>query len=155
MRASESALPGEGTYPLKLLVERAQLLATIDDSRALELRLGFLQRRVDEIASLVEAGRTDDIHVAVQRLEGELDQAIQRFTRESPAGTLPFPEGGLEAHIAELILLREQSAADLEPAYSSAIEATQVLRSRMLGIGHPKLATDLVTSVTVDGLSDP
>ncbi len=155
VRASEGALPGDGAYPLKLLVERAQLLATVDGSRALELRLEFLQRRVDEIASLVETGRTDDIHVAVQRLEGEVDQAIQRFTRKSTAGPLAFPEGGLEAHIAELILLREQSAADLEPAYSSAIEATQVLRSRVLGIGHPKLATDLVTRMTVDSLSDP
>ncbi len=28
MRASEGALPSDGTYPFKLLVERAHLLAT-------------------------------------------------------------------------------------------------------------------------------
>jgi len=154
-RASEGALPGDGTYPFKLLVERAQLLATIDESSALELRLEFLHRRVDEITSLAGSGRTEYIHVAVQRLEGEVDQAIQRYTMENGVGPLSFPEAEFEGRIEELIQLREQSAADLEPAYSSAIEATQVLRSRMLGIGSPKLARDLVTRMTVDSLSDP
>ncbi|GMR09985.1 MAG: hypothetical protein BMS9Abin28_0806 [Anaerolineae bacterium] len=153
-RASEGALPGDGTYPFKLLVERAQLLATIDESRALELRLEFLQRRVDEIASLSETGRNEDIHVAVKRLEGEVDQAIQRFTRENGAGPPMFPETEFEGHLEELIQLREQSPPDLEPAYSSAIEATQVLRSRMLGIGQPKRARDLVPRMTADSLSD-
>lgn len=84
VRASEGALPGDGTYPLKLLVERAQLLATIDDSRALELRLQFLQRRVDEIASLAETGRTDDIHVAVHVWRG-------RWIRPSSASQAKAP----------------------------------------------------------------
>ena len=154
-RASEGALPGDGTYPFKLLIERAQLLATGDDSRALKLRLEFLQRRVDEITSLAETGRTEDIHAAVQRLEGEVDLAIQRVTQESSSGEAPFAKAELEAHIEDLIQLREQSAADLEPAYSSAIEATQVLRSRMLGIGQPKNATDLVTRMKLDSQSDP
>jgi len=150
-RSSEGALPGDGSYPFKLLFERAQLLATGDQSRALELRMEFLQRRVDEITSLAETGRTEDIHAAVQRLKGEVDLAIQRVT----AGPAPFPETELEAHIEGLIQLREQSAADLEPAYSSAIEATLVLRSRMLGIGQPKLATDLVTRMKLDSQSEP
>ena len=151
-RASEGALPGDGAYPFKLLVERAQLLATIDESRALELRIGFLQRRVDEIASLTETGSTEEIQMAVQRLEGEVDQALQRVTRERTAGPPAVTE--LEGHITDLLQLREQSSADLEPAYSSAIEATQVLRSRMLGIGQPKRATDLITRMTADSLND-
>jgi hypothetical protein len=153
-RASEGALPGDGTYAFKLLVERAQLLAAIDGSRDLELRLEFLQRRVDEIASLTEAGRTRDIHAAVQRLEGEVVQAIQRSTVESPTGRPTLAEAELEGYIAGLFQLRAQSAADLEPAYSSVIEATQVLRSRVLGIGKPKLATDLVSRMTIDSLSE-
>jgi DNA-binding response OmpR family regulator len=154
-RASEGALPGDGTYPFKLLVERARLLATLDESRALELRLEFLHRRVDEIASLAETGRTEDIHAAVQRLEGEVDQAIQRVAQENSARPALFPETELEDHIEGLIQLREQSAADLGPAYSNAIEATQVLRSRMLGIGQPKNATDLVTRMKLDSQSEP
>ena len=154
-RTSEGALPGDGTYPFKLLVERAQLLASGDQSRALELRLEFLQRRVDEITSLAQTGRTEDIQAAVQRLEGEVDLAIQRVTQDSSTGPAPFAKAELEAHIEDLIQLREQSAADLEPAYSNAIEATQVLRSRMLGIGQPKLATDLVTRMKLDSQSEP
>jgi len=154
-RASEGTLPGDGTYPVKLLMERAQMLATIDESSALELRLEFLRRRFDEIASLSETGRTEDIHVAVQRLKGEVDQAIQHFTSQNGAGPLTFPDAEFEGHIEELIQLREQSSPDLEQDYSSAIESTQVLRSRMLGIGRPKLARDLVTRMTADSLSDP
>lgn len=153
--ASEGALPGDGTYPFKLLIERAQLLTTGDESRALELSLEFLQRRVDEISSLAETGRTEDIYAAVQRLEGEVDQAIQRFAPDNLSASTPISGKELEAHIEGLIQLREQSPADLEPAYSNAIEATQVLRSRMLGIGQPKLATDLITRMKHDSQSEP
>ena len=153
-RASEEALPGDDTYPFKLLVERAQLLATTDDSRDLELRLGFLQRRVDEITTLAASGRTDDIQAAVQRLEGEVDQAIQHFALQPEIERPPFPTADLDGHIDELIQLREQSAADLGPTYSNAIEATQVLRSRMLGIGQPKLAEDLVRRMKANSSSD-
>ena len=79
-RASEGALPGDGTYPFKLLVERAQLLAAGDQSRALELRLEFLQRRVNEITSLAETGRTEDI-VRGLHLGGD-DYVVKPYTYE-------------------------------------------------------------------------
>ena len=151
-QSSRAAIPGDGTYSFKLLVERAQLITTLDKQRALELRLQFLQRRVAEITSLTESGRTDQIPTAVRRFEGEVDQAIRIVPRELPSMT--FADFELDGHIEKLMALREQSAADLGPAYSSAIEATQVLRSRMLGIGQPKLARDLITRMTVDSLTE-
>ena len=150
-QASLAAIPGDGTYPFKLLVERAQLMTTLDEQRALELRLGFLQRRVAEITSLAETGRTDQIYAAVQRFEGEVDQAIRIAPRDPPSIT--FADIELGGHIEELTALRAQSGAELGPAYSSAIEATQVLRSRVLGIGQPKLARDLITRMTLDSIN--
>jgi len=150
-QSSVAAIPGDGIYPFKLVVERAQLMTTLDEQRALELRLEFLQRRVDEISSLAETGRTDQIPTAVQRFEGEVDQAIRVVPRrEAAAPSATFPDVELDGHIENLTVLREQFAADLEPAFASAIEATQVLRSRMLGIGQPKIARDLITRMTVD-----
>ncbi len=150
-QASLAAIPGDGTYPFKLLVERAQLMTTLDEQRALELRLEFLQRRVAEITSLAETGRTDQIPTAVRRFEGEVDQAIRIIPRDPPSIT--FSDEQLDGHIEELTALREQSDAELGPAYSSAIEAIQVLRSRMLGIGQPKLARDLITRMTLDSIN--
>ena len=151
---SQAAIPGDGTYPFKLLVERAQLMTTLDEQRALELRLEFLQRRVDEISSLAETGRTEQISTAVQRFEGEVDQAIRVIPRrEVAAPPATFSDVELDGHIENLTVLREQFAADHDPAFASAIEATQVLRSRMLGIGQPKLARDLITRMTSDSLN--
>ena len=151
---SQAAIPGDGTYPFKLLVERAQLMTTLDEQRALELRLEFLQRRVDEISSLAETGRTEHISTAVQRFEGEVDQAIRVVPRrEAAAPSATFPDVELDGHIENLTVLREQFAADLDPAFASAIEATQVLRSRMLGIGQPKIARDLISRMTIDSLN--
>ncbi len=153
-QSSQAAIPGDGTYPFKLLVERAQLMTTLDAQRALELRLEFLQRRVDEISSLAETGRTEQISTAVQRFEGEVDQAIRVIPRReaaAPSATLPDVE--LDGHIENLTVLREQFAADLDPAFASAIEATQVLRSRMLRIGQPKLARVLITRMTIVSLN--
>ena len=153
-QTSQAAIPGDGTYPFKLLVERAQLMTILNERRALELRLEFLQRRVNEISSLAETGRVEQISTAVQRFEGDVDQAIRVIPhREAAAPSATFPDVELDGHIENLTVLRGQFTADLEPAFASAIEATQVLRSRMLGIGQPKLARDLITRMTVDSIN--
>ncbi len=151
VQAATAALPGDGVYPVKLLVEQAQLMTTVDESRSLDLRLQFLQRRLEEITLLAESGRTAEIPEAVVRLQGEVEQTISTVPQERLAtARSPIVDSGLEA----LIALRDQSPTELEPTFSSAIEATRVLRSRMLLVGHPKLATDLVTRMTVDSLGD-
>ena len=151
-QASLAAIPGDGNYPFKLLIERAQLMTTLNEQRALGLRLEFLQRRVAEITSLAETGRTEQIPTAVRRFEGEVDKAIRIIPRDRLSIT--FSEVEFEGQIEELTALREQSGAELGPAYSNAIEATQVLRSRMLGIDQPKLAHDLMSRMTVDSLTE-
>ncbi len=114
VQAAEEALPGDGTYPVKLLAEQAQLLTTFDEARAVDLRLQFLHRRMDEIESLVQAGRTAEIQLAIARLEGQVDQAIENIPR---VGFGSF-NVGFEGQIEELMYLREQADAELEPAFS-------------------------------------
>ncbi|MFQ5944480.1 MAG: response regulator, partial [Anaerolineales bacterium] len=108
-QASVAAIPGDGTYPFKLLVERAQLMTTLDEQRALELRLEFVQRRVEELTSLAETGRTDQISSAVQRFEGEVDQTIRVIPRDDasspPTALLDID---LEMQLEELTALHEQ-----------------------------------------------
>lgn len=134
-QATAAALPGDGTYPVKLLVEQAQLFTAIDISRSLELRLEFVQRRMGEIAELAASGRTTEIPDAVQRLQDGVEQTIDSVPREQLA---EVSSPALDEGVVELLQLRDQSPTELERAYSGAIEAARVLQSRMLDSGRPE-----------------
>ena len=59
--ASTDALPDSPLYPVKRVTERARLAITVsDDSRAL-YHLELIERRTRELASMAEAGRTDQV----------------------------------------------------------------------------------------------
>jgi len=145
--ASGKALPGDGGYPLKLLLERVWLLATTDRERDLALRLEFLGHRVAEIGSLVAAGRAEQVPAAVDRLEGEIVMAsidLDEVHLAGGRGSAQIVEASLTAHIEHLVEVRGLVSSDLAPAITSAIEAARGLRSRALGLDGPKGSKELL-----------
>lgn len=71
--ASASALPGSPLYPVKLTVEQAQVLLTLDPSAREQLLNEFSQRRVAEAQAVVEKG----YRVASLPLEGVIEEMME------------------------------------------------------------------------------
>lgn len=75
--ASQSSLPGEVLYPVKLVTERAQVALTVDDTREAALHLRFSSKRLEEVEELAHEGKKDPklVKLAVENYKTELVQA--------------------------------------------------------------------------------
>jgi len=67
--ASADSIPGQTLYPVKRVVERAQLALTSDQSTRLDLEEEFDRRRILEAEKLEVSGRTESVAVAGQLME--------------------------------------------------------------------------------------
>lgn len=74
---SAKALPGESLYPVKRASEEAALALTLNSFRRVELSEQYTQRRLDEVSTLVEQGKTDNLAAT---LESFVDQTNQTVT---------------------------------------------------------------------------
>ena len=69
--ASGDALPGEALYPVKMLVEDAQL-ALSPDLIDTELRMQFADHRISELVELLKEGRMDDAESALSGYQNQV-----------------------------------------------------------------------------------
>jgi hypothetical protein len=78
--AAQSSLPGDGLYPIKLMVEDARVALTADPQAQIDLRLELAQVRTQEMQQLVAQQRAvpDDAAAQVQtQLQAALNIAAQ------------------------------------------------------------------------------
>jgi hypothetical protein len=142
--AAQSALPGTALYSVKLAIEDAQLILAQDKSiKSAQLRLRFVQKRVDEIASLIAEGRYDDIPGGIHRYESQLQQAVDAL---ATAGTGSESQGdqvalligeSLPGYTQTLNGLRDNVPVPAQTAISHAISATERFQDTMeIGLGN-------------------
>jgi hypothetical protein len=84
--ASESALPGDALYPVKIWVEDARL-ALGSETGAAGLGITLLDKRMNEMAALIDEGRSEDLDelaVQYQNRTNLVTQAIARLQAENP-----------------------------------------------------------------------
>jgi hypothetical protein len=74
--ASQSALPGDALYPVKMGLEQTQISLTNDAYDQAKLHLEFAQRRLDEITKLLLQGRSKDVEFASSEFEFYIQQAM-------------------------------------------------------------------------------
>jgi hypothetical protein len=87
--ASDSSLPGDALYGVKLQVERVQLALTFDSAARARLQLHFADVRLDEAQRLFAMGRTQD----GVRLVNQYDAAVALFNRS--VTTTPLDDGAI------------------------------------------------------------
>jgi len=75
--ASNSALPGDALYPVKLPVEWWRLAFEFSDTGKADLHLRYAERRADEIGSLVTSGDPLAAKSAQEDLQNSLAVAAQ------------------------------------------------------------------------------
>jgi hypothetical protein len=75
--ASQSTLPGERLYPVKIALEGVELLVTTDPAEKIQLHSQFAQARLAEIQELATLGRYNYIRETVSNFEAHVTQASQ------------------------------------------------------------------------------
>lgn len=86
--ASQSSLPGDALYPVKLVSEKAQTVLIIDDAKEANLHLKFSSERLEEVEELAKKGEKNPEHVklAVDNYKTELAQ-VQTILNSAPANS--------------------------------------------------------------------
>lgn len=75
--ASQSSLPGDALYPLKMGLEQTQISLANDAYTQAKLYLELARRRMDEIKGLLAQGRSSDVEFASNEFEFLIQQALE------------------------------------------------------------------------------
>ena len=74
--AAQGAIPGDALYPVKTTIEDTRLSLARDAGDRAQMRMGFAERRLEEITALVQAGRYSEVGLTAQEFEAEINSAI-------------------------------------------------------------------------------
>jgi hypothetical protein len=90
--ANQNALPGDTLYGIKTGFEQTRLSLARDAADKARLNLDFAERRLDEIARLIESGRYQNIELAVQEYEKYVQSAIASLETVAAGDPSSLPE---------------------------------------------------------------
>ena len=125
--ASESALPGDGLYPVKLAMENLRLAVTVDWEKEIALRMKHAQSRIDEAETRLDQGRGEELTPALENYQGHIQQVkslLQDLQDSKPdrARVLKADfEHAKEEHALRLAAMRDSVPPDI----ASLIEAIE------------------------------
>lgn len=88
--ASQSSLPGETLYPVKLATEKAQTVLNVNDNaKEADLHIKFSEKRLYEIDALAQKGeaKLELVREAVDKYKEELSEAKNILTSASVVGS--------------------------------------------------------------------
>ncbi len=125
--AANDALPGEVLYPVKAVVEDVQLALTGPEGDVALLDQ-FAQRRVEEVQALIAAGRYEDIPLAMQRYQEQVQEMVQVMEQLGPQDNidhLTHLQETMAQHTQVLTNLLERVPPTAQPAIEHAMSASQ------------------------------
>lgn len=142
VRAADATVPGDALYGVKTTIEDLRLSVTpAEGDVALHAR--FAQRRLDELSTLVAAGRYDDAPVAIAGYGEQVNGALSSLTNVGAADQPHRARLALELENAlvrqseALNALAEQMPAALQPvvreAQSDSASARDALKQPAAG----------------------
>jgi hypothetical protein len=134
--ASANALPGDSLYSVKTAVEDLRL-AVASEERDSELYIQYTTKRMEEIEALLEAGREQDLPVALHRFEENLVNLSQMIENPKPGNegwaeqkAAHFEEQMLH-HIAVFEAVLEKAPNSALPGLNRALAVTEMKRVRI------------------------
>jgi ABC-type transport system involved in cytochrome c biogenesis ATPase subunit len=94
--AAQASLPGDALYPVKLGTEQVRMVLPGDDVAKAERALSFAAKRVEEMTTLTERGRTENLNLAQDKYNDVMNAVLARI--EAARG-----KGLSTASISELV----------------------------------------------------
>lgn len=128
--AAQGALPGSPLHSVKTGLERAQLALSADAAGDARLNLQFAEKRLEELAGLIDAGRFSDLADAAHAFEVHIQAAIAGLgavAQSDPAEAQDLAAAVTEALSRYASLLSEFAAlvpTEAQAALLSALEVT-------------------------------
>ena len=146
--AARDALPGSPLHPVKTGLERAQLALSLNAAGDARLNLGFAERRLEELAGLIEASRFGELAPVVSAFEAHIQatlEGLKSVSQNDPAEAQRLASAVAAALSRYAGLLMQFSAAvptDAQAPLLQALEASnQSFQIEMIGavrsIGSP------------------
>lgn len=129
--AAQSALPGDALYGVKTSLESARLSLAADAFAQGQLHLGFAERRLDEIARLIAAGRSREISAAAAEFSRQINLALQNLQLLSANDPLRAAElarqitDALSRYAQALASLTAAAPETVRPALEQALQLSQ------------------------------
>lgn len=128
--ASQFTLPGDALYPVKLSVEKMRL-SIADDPQKVLLAIEFIQKRVEEIQTLIAQHRQDALPLAASLFANHIATATDAVT--SVAQEDPALAASLALQLEHALLLQTEvltqqlgmASNEAKPSIEKAILASQ------------------------------
>jgi len=127
--AAKGALPGSPLHPVKTGLERAQLALSLNAAGDSRLNLGFAERRLEELAGLIEAGRFSELSPVVSAFEAHIQttlEGLKSVSLDDPAEAQRLASAVTAALSRYAGLLMQFSAAVPTDAQAPLLQALEV-----------------------------
>lgn len=144
--AAQSALPGTALYEVKTGLEEAQIALSWDEARQVQLQLAFAEKRLDEVAQLIQVQRFDELPAVV----AAFDQHIAAATRGLSAVAAHDPGEAQRLMIAIMEALARY-AASLTELYGLAPTEAQPSLAEALHVSERRVEVEFEGTVSSIG----
>jgi predicted transcriptional regulator len=126
--ASQSSLPGDTLYPLKLATEQAGMILSPDGPARAERALSFANKRMREMEALTQKGRSQDLELAVEQYGYALNMTLAMIEQTADRGLATENITALvaEATVRHLMVLDELWDMVPEEAKAAIAQARNV-----------------------------
>jgi hypothetical protein len=154
--AAQSAIPGDALYAVKTSIEQTRLSLAQDAGDRAQMKMAFAQRRLEEIAALIEEGRYRDVGEAVLSFEADIHSAIlelETVSRGDPARAASIALEITEAltrYAQTLSIMAASVPESVRPEVARALDTTQIAGSLELPSGEDGPAGNENTNDQVD-----
>jgi hypothetical protein len=121
--ASQSSLPGDTLYPLKLAAEQAGMMLSPGDAARAERALSFANKRMREMEALARKGRSQDLELAVEQYTYALNMTLRMIEQAADRGLATENTTALVAEATARHLLALDEVWDMVPEEAKAAVA--------------------------------
>ncbi len=156
--ASQRSLPGDTLYSVKLSTEKVRMMLPGNDTAKVERAVGLADRRVAEIVSLAEEGRTEHLELAAERYDDALDDLRMRLERmangRSVVGSLmTLVAQAMSGHVEALDVVCDMVPAEDRAAITRARDSSLARQQyALMGLVHDNPAGAVrITLAAMDG----
>ena len=149
--AAQGALPGGALYSVKTGLERAQLTLSSDAALETRLHLTFAEKRLDELAAVIERGRTEDAASLVEQFETHIEAAIESLS--AVAASDPIEAQELTGEVIEALSRYSQILGELYAIVPDTMQSAVARAQEASQLGSHLPEMDLLG--TVASIGDP
>jgi hypothetical protein len=142
--AAKTAIPGDALYPVKTTLEQTRLSLAQDAGDRAQLKMGFAELRLDEIAALIEEGRYHLVNEAVLAFEADINSAILELATVAQVDTARAARIALEIaasltrYAQTLSVMAVNAPEGVQSEVARALDTTQIAAGLQLpasGVG--------------------